>query len=564
MTDRSQRRSAACRVASRDTSMSPIEIPAPKDRVLRTSPPGIVAALAALLVVVGCRPEPLREGLLVAALTTDASHLNPAITTAGGVHTAAALLYNGLVALDEDLQPVPELAKSWTIEEEGARYRFHLRRDVRWHDGARFTSADVKFAFDSVLLRFHARTRASLGAALDSIETPDDSTVVFRFKAPYAVLLQQLNVVEAPIVPRHLFVNTDPTTNPATRAPVGTGPYRFVSHTPDSEIRYVANADYFGGAPAIDRIVMRVIPDGSMQVVALESGEVDWLFGVPGPDRARLVRDTTVRLVQTTVNAGGSNCVNTLVFNLDQPVFADGRVRRAVAHGIDRQTFLERVEFGVGRVATKPISSRIPVAQADDLAFPAYDTLSANRLLDTAGWRRGADGVRTADGVRGFRDGARLRFRFTHMSPLQPYGDLLRAQLRQVGIEVELVALEPAVFAQVVFTERDFDTGIVSYCNGTDPEVGVRRMYVSSNIAPVPFSNGAGYRSAVMDSLWDAARAALDPVQRRSIYEEIQRLALRDLPYLSLIETAATRAHRTRCAGFRGGAHFAATARCGR
>ena len=501
--------------------------------------------------------------MLVAAITTDASHLNPAITTAGGVHTVAALLFNGLVSLDEAANPTPELASRWTIEEGGARYRFTLRPGVRWHDGRPFTSADVKFTFDSLLLRFHARTRASLGAAIKAIETPDDSTVLFQFREPYAILLQQLDVVEAPILPRHLFANSDPTTNPATQRPVGTGPYRFVSHEPDAEVRLEANADYFKGPPAIKQVVMRVIPDAGAQVLALETGEVDWLFGVPGPDRLRLAADSGVRLVQTTVNPGGSNCVNTLVFNLQRPILMDVRVRRAVAHALDRVPFVERIEFGGARAAETPISSRIAVARSPGFTFPAHDTLAAARLLDRAGWRRSGDGLRAAQGVRGIDNGTPLRFGFTHMPPLRSYGELLRSQLRVVGIDLVLLPLEPATFADAVFKERAFDTGIVSYCNGTDPEIGVRRMYVSSNIAPIPFSNGAAYSDPEMDRLWDAERATLDVAARRRIFADIQRLALRDLPYLSLIETAATRAHRTRCSGFRLGAHFAATARCG-
>lgn len=522
----------------------------------------ILGALT-LVAAVGCRPDQRAEGILVAALTSDPGHLNPVITTQGGVHTAASMLFNGLVGLDETLTPVPELATGWSIEENGRQYRFTLRRGVRWHDGQPFTSADVKFSFDSLLLRFHARTRASLGAAIERIDAPDDSTVVFRFREPYAVLLQQLNAVEAPIAPQHVFANTDPLTNPATRSPIGTGPFRFVSHTPDSEIRYEANPHYFGGRPALDQVIMRVIPDGGTQVVALEAGDVDWLFGVPGPERRRLSTTPGIGVLETTVNPGGSNCVNTLAFNLDRPVFGDLRIRRAIAHAIDRTAFLERIEFGSGRVAMSPISSRIEVARVPGIEVPAQDVAAAERLLDEAGWRRASDGTRAANGVRGVPDGTRLSIGFTHMSPFQQYGELLRAQLRQVGIEFVLFPLEPAVFSDVVFRDRAFDTNIVSYCNGTDPEIGVRRMYVSSNIGPVPFSNGAGYNNPVMDSLWDAARSTLGPEERRRLYGEIQRLSVRDLPYLPLIETATLRAYRQRCSGFHGGAHFAVTARCG-
>ncbi len=501
---------------------------------------------------------------LVAALNSDPGHLNPAITSGGGVHTASGLLYNGLLSLDDSLAPVPELAVRWEVEEGGARYRFHLRQGVRWHDGRPFTSGDVKFTFEEALLRFHSRTRASLGSALEGIDAPDDSTVVFRFKRPYAPLLQQLDVVEAPIIPRHVYEGTDLETNPANWAPIGTGPYRFESYTPDVEIRYRANAEYFAGKPSVDRVVMRIIPDPGMSVVALEAGEVDWLFSVPGPDRSRLERRSDIRLFQTTVNPGGSNCVQTLTPNLDRPILADVRVRRAMAHAINRDQFVERVLFGDGRAATAPISSGIRFAHAGDIGLPAFDIERAERLLDSAGWRPSASGTRIARGVAGVRDGTPLRIEFQHFPTFGPYGELLRAQLGRVGIDLVLRPLEPAVFVSVVFKERKFDLGIVSYCNGNDPEIGVRRQYHSSSIGPVPFSNAAGYRNPVVDSLFEAAGTTIDREARWRLYRKIQEIAIRDLPYLWLVETAATRAYRTRCQGFGRAAHFAASARCDR
>jgi peptide/nickel transport system substrate-binding protein len=133
--------------------------------------------------------EPVRGGTLVVAVTSDPGGLNPAITTSGATHTVAELMFNGLVSIDEELQPSGELAESWDVEENGAVYRFTLRDGVTWHDGTPFTSADVKYTFDEMLLKLHGRARASIGPALAGIETPDARTVVFRFKAPYAPLL---------------------------------------------------------------------------------------------------------------------------------------------------------------------------------------------------------------------------------------------------------------------------------------------------------------------------------------------------------------------------------------
>jgi len=509
--------------------------------------------------------EPASEsgGTLVAAISSDPGALNPAVTTSGDPHTASELMFNGLVELDPDGQPVPELAESWEVEEDGALYRFHLVDGVEWHDGMPFTSADVKYTFEEVLVKFHSRTAASVGAALESIETPDELTVEFRFTEPYAPLLQQLNVTEAPIIPAHIYEGTDPLENPENLEPVGTGPFTFVSYTPDSEIQLARNETYFkDGLPLLDEVVLRIIPDAASQVAALEAGEVDFLFGAPGPDLERLQSDDAYSTLTTSVNPGGSNCIMTVTFNLDRPIFSDIRTRQAIGNALDRDAFLERVLFGQGRVAQAPINSLIEVAQGGDIALPEYDVEAAEGLLDEAGWVREGDGTRTAKGVQGVQDGSPLAFDFTAFPDFAQYAELFRAQLAEIGAEVTLRPLEPTVFAETVFTDRDFDTNIISYCNGADPEIGVRRMYTSANIGAVPFSNAAGYSDAEVDRLFDEALATVDTDARAETYRQLQEILAEDLPYLWIVETESTRVFTSDCADFSESGHFAETATC--
>lgn len=526
----------------------------------------ILLGVLAVPLVAACTRETARmpERPFVAAISADPGHLNPAITTNGGVHTAAGLLFDGLMSFDDSLVAHPALAVRWEVEDGGARYRFHLRAGVKWHDGRPFSAADVEYTFEEVLLKYHARTRASLGPALSDVVALDDSTVELRFRRPYAPLLQQLDVSEAPMLPKHLFAGTDPLRNPANTRPVGTGPYRFVAYQPNGEIRYAANKDYFGGAPAVASVVLRTIPDGATQVIAMEAGEVDWLFTVPGPERARLRDNPRIRFSQSSVSPGGGNCITTLGFNLDRAWARDLRVRKAIAHAVNRPQIVERVLFGEGRAADAPISSRIAFAHASGLPIPPWDTVRAGKLLDAGGWQRAANGTRVARGVAGVADGTPFTVDLKVLPSQANYGDLLRAQLRGIGIDVRVQPLEQAVFAQSVFTARDFDLGIGAYCNGTDPEIGVRRMLVSSNIAPVPFSNMAGYRNTVVDSLFERAASAVNIEDRRRFYREIQEIVVRDQPYVWLAETLGTRAYDARCSGFGPSSHFLATARCER
>lgn len=504
-------------------------------------------------------------GTLVVAIDTDPGQFNPALTTSGAVHTASELMYNGLVSYDESFAPQPDLALSWEILEDGALYRFKLRDDAVWHDGTPFTSADVAYTFEEVLTTFHSRTRASVGALLESVDAPDPATVEFRFSEPYAPLMQQLDVTEAPILPAHVFEGTDPQENPANQRPVGTGPFMFSSYSPDEELVLVRNPDYFEpGLPKLDEVVMRVIPDAGSQVIALEAGEVDWLWGVPGPDLARLSGDDRFGTLKTLVNPGGANCIMTVSFNLDRPALADARVRRAIAHGLDRTAFLERAAFGQGNVATAPVSSGIPTAYAGGLDLPNYDPDRARALLDEAGWTADGGGVRTAEGADGAADGTPLSIG-VHLFPrFAPYGELMKALLAEIGIDVEVKALERATMVDEVFTQRDFDTNIISYCNGTDPEVGIRRMYISGNIAPIPFSNSSGYVNAEVDGLFDQARNTVDPEARAAVYRRLQEILVDELPYFWLVETTATRIHTADCTGFAAFGHFAEAAACDR
>ncbi len=495
---------------------------------------------------------PVRGGTLVVAILADPGHLNPAITTSGATHAAAELFYNGLLGRDETGNPMPELAENWQVEQGGAVYRFRLREGVKWHDGAPFTSADVKFTFEEILLKFHARTKASMGGALAGIETPDDRSVVFRFRQPYAPLLFQLDATEAPIIAKHVYEGKDPQTNPANTNPVGTGPFKLVSYKKGAEIRLARNPSYWkAGLPYLDELVMRVIPDASTQVLALENGEVDFLWDVPGPHLGRFKADARFRTARTGYNPGGSNCIMTVSFNLDRPILKEPRLRLALARATDRQPFLVQILFGEGKVATAPIASEIPSAHAAGLALPRFDRAEAERLLDTIGWKKEGEGPRVARGVPGVPDGTRLAIDFVHFPAFAKYGELIRQQWGAVGVAVTQRPLEPAVFAPTVFKDRNFDTNVISYCNGPDPEIGVRRMYHSSQIGPAPFTNAAAYRNQQVDVLFDEASRTVDRDKRSRLYRQIQETVVQDLPYYWLVETLSTRAWPARCGGFR-------------
>jgi peptide/nickel transport system substrate-binding protein len=216
-------------------------------------------------------------------------------------------------------------------------------------------------------------------------------------------------------------------------------------------------------------------------------------------------------------------------------------------------------------VATAPISSEMAWAHARGLNVPSFDRAEAERLLDAAGWRKEGDATRVARGVAGVPDGTRLAVDFLHFPAFSKYGDLMRQQLGAVGIDVTARPLEPAVFAPTVFKDRKFDTNVISYCNGPDPEIGVRRMYHSSQIGAAPFTNAAAYRNERVDALFDQASRTVDRDRRSPIYRQIQEIVVQELPYFWLVETPTTRGWSARCGGFKAWTgHFAEAASCKR
>lgn len=465
-------------------------------------------------------------GTIVVALTADPGHLNPGITTSFDVHAVTGSIFNGLVELDDNANPIPDLAESWTVNDDATVYTFDLVDGVTWHDGEPFTSEDVKFSFENILLQFHSRTKGGLETILESIDTPDDDTVVFTFNAPYGALLQRLNSTEAPILAEHIYAGVeDPQTAAENLTPVGTGPFVFEEYVPNDLVRLSANPNYFkSGLPVVDEAVFRVIPDATTQLAALEQGEVDFIWRVPGADVARLADSDAVELYRVNSGPGGGFCIPTLTFNLDNEVFSDIRVRQAIAHAVDREQILEQAVFGQGRVATGPINSQLTSVYSDDVAEYPLDTAMAADLLDDAG--------QTADA-----DGTRFSLNLLSFPSFTTYGEIIKQNLAEVGIDVELVALDRSAFLPRVFGERDFDMNIISYCNNADPSIGVSRMYLSTNIGDIPFSNGAGYVNPDIDALFAEAVSEADEATRASTYAEIQRILSEDLPYLWLVET---------------------------
>ena len=475
--------------------------------------------------------SPRYGGSVVVAISSDPGGLNPAITTQGGVHLICGSIFSGLVAHDFTLNPVPDLAERWEVSPDGKTYTFHLASEAVFHDGVSVTSEDVKFTFEHLLMKYHSRTRTSVGDNLDNISTPDAHTVVFEFKRPYAAFLQLIDASNAPVMPKHLYEGTDPLTNPRNTNPVGSGPFKLQEWLKGDHLTLVKNERYFkAGKPYLDRIVYKVMPTGALATIAFERGEVDYLLGASPLDIARLKNIPGV--VVTTKGREGFATVETLIPNLTRGPLSDLRVRRAMAHAIDKNFLVDKILFGQGVAATGPVSQMLGWAYTPNVDKYEHDVVLANRLLDEVGRRPANDGIR-------------FHLKFVHAASYTKVAEALRDQLREVGIAVDLQLMEFAAAVDAVYIKKDFDLGFASFENGPDPDIGVKRTVVSSNIGPIPFSNGAGYRNPRVDDLFAVAASELDKQKRATYYFEAQNLLVKDLPYFWLYEPNSGAAYRS-------------------
>ncbi len=465
-------------------------------------------------------PKPRFGGTLVVA-SGDPGPLNPGITSSGQAHPVTGEIFNGLVRLNRHFDPVPDLARSWSVSKDGKTYTFNLEPKVRWHDGHVFSSLDVKFTYEEILLKLHPRTR-TLADVIESIKTPSKNVVVFRLKHRYAPFLTWLDEDNGAILPRHLYQGTDPLTNPVNLRPIGTGPFKFESYASGDRVVLVRNADYFkAGLPRLDRLVFRFM-QSAQAAQAFEAGEIDVYMFPSGPDSLRFLNRPGVTVTER--GREGSARVVPLILNLKRSPFDDVRVRRAIAWALDTDFIARTAYAGVLKPAKSPLTRFIGWAYTSKVQQYSHDLTRANALLDAAGLRRGSGG------------GVRFRTSLIYDSGFARQAELIKTQLGEVGIVVDLRLMDMNSWVRRLYIDKDFDMGYTNFTHPADPDVGWKRIYVCSNYVKAPFTNGSGYCNAEVDKLFDQAVAELDQKKRGDIYKKLQRKLASDVPVIPIAD----------------------------
>lgn len=468
-------------------------------------------------------------GTLVLVVNPEPPTLASYFSTSGPIHPVATKIHEGLLEYDFDLKPLPGLAESWSVSDDSKTVTFKLRKNVRWHDGKPFTSADVQFSIMKVLRALHPRG-SIIFAPVVAVDTPDDFTAVFRMSAPNPAMLMGLSGRESPMVPKHVLGAGDIRQNPNANQPIGTGPFVFKTWSRGSHIILERNSAYWKKSePKLDRLLFKFIPDASSRAAALQAGEIQVAAynAIQLSDVKRLTGLGSV--LASTKGYEMISPIALLECNTRRLPFSNVLVRQAVAHALDRRFIIDNVWFGFGKAATGPISSNF---ERNGLYEPgvqayAFNIQRANELLDQAGLKPNASGV---------------RLEIAH--DVLPYGlewkmlgEYIQQALAKIGIAVKIRYEDVARFMRRVYTENDFDLNSVWLSNQSDPVLGVERTYTTAGIQKgVPLSNGSGYSNSKVDQLFLEARSEAKLKVRAEKYRAAQRLIVQDSPCIWLSE----------------------------
>ena len=280
-------------------------------------------ALSVLCAVLSCSRE-TDSNTLVMIIESSPANLDPRVGTDAASERIYMLLFDALVRRDEHFNLQPFLAERWEIPDP-LTYIFHLRRDVRFHDGRQLTSRDVKWTFDSLLNGSIRSAKASTYRQVERIDTPDDWTVIFRLKEPYSPMLWNLADGNIGILPYGSGSDFN-------RHIIGSGPFRLVRALPDKEVLIERNPDYWGQVPKLERVRFAIVPDTTTRALELRKGSADVAINSLTPDMV----STIERQRQLVVERSPGTTFAYLAFNLRDPMLKDVRVRQAIAYGIDR------------------------------------------------------------------------------------------------------------------------------------------------------------------------------------------------------------------------------------
>ncbi|OGO35318.1 MAG: hypothetical protein A2Z03_11765 [Chloroflexi bacterium RBG_16_56_8] len=450
---------------------------------------------------------PKKGGTLVAARIADTRGLDPHKQTTYLSFRTLEIVYDPLFTFDKDLKIIPNLADSWKWSDDAKTLTVTLKKNVKFHTGNPMTSADVKFSFERILDEKTAAVARVNFADIAKIDAPDANIVVFTLKIPNAAILTAMTSLNAAIIDQKAVSGgADP-----ARVDVGTGPFTIDKWDPDRTLTMNAFKDYWiPGEPRLDGVEWRTIPDESSILAGLRAKTLD----------LAIINDPRVAI---RASAGGSTLViarapalayHVLQLNASRPMFADVKVRQAIACAIDRQEVIDTGSLGEGEV-TGPATPPFYRAKLDSLTCYKQDVAKAKQSLADAGKATG------------------LSFKIIAAADEPPTAIIeaqdIQMQLKKVGVDAQIETLDPSTYADRRL-KADFDAAITLVGGDPDPDVMFYRYWHSTgNLNKV-----AAYSSPEIDKLLEQGRATAEPAKRKPVYDQLQQKLAEAAPWVWL------------------------------
>ncbi|MEG0383863.1 MAG: glutathione ABC transporter substrate-binding protein [Solibacillus sp.] len=477
-------------------------------------------------------------GDLIIAELSDASSLDPHGSNDVSSSNVQSNLYETLVVRDANGDLVPGLAESWT-QVDDLTWEFKLKQGVTFHDGEAFNAEAVKTSFDRILDPKVASPRAFLFEMVTEIKVIDDSTVQFVTEYPFSPLLAHLThngggvISPKSIAADYAAMEADSAVlagSVISTNPVGTGPFKFVSWTPGTEIKLEKFAEYAGTPANLDTVTFKVVPEGATRVAELQSGYAD-IIGTVEPSQVANVNSFDAASVLETA----SSSLTYIGFNTKKKPFDDAKVRQAISKTIDRTKLIDGIYEGYGVPAISPLSPGI-FGYTEDVTSMEYNVEEAKALLAEAGY---ADGFTTTI--------------WTNDNPVrQQVAIVLQEELKKLNITANIEVLEFGAYLEKT-AAGEHDMFILGWSNSTgDADYGLYALFHSSQHGDP--GNRSFYSNAEVDALLDKGRREADPAAREAIYKDALQKISDDSPMAFVLHPAYLTGVSDKVTGFNVGA----------
>jgi peptide/nickel transport system substrate-binding protein len=493
---------------------------------------------------------------LVYGEAQDVKSLNPMLATSAGALDLSMFVFSYAVRYDEHSQPHPDALRelptiaNGDVSKDGLTLKYKLRPNIYFHDGVRLTCRDLEFTRQAVMNPKNNGITQDGYKDIASIDCTDPLVAVIHMKRIYAPFLQQLWGVNgnAPILPEHILAKYDDdkgsfNTAPYQALPIGSGPYQVVRWDRASQVVLKAFDRYYLGKPKIAAVVYKIVPDDNTLVEELKTHEIDMAIHV-GADKWPEMQHIP-GVVADTVPVFTYNHID---FNLRRPLFADVRVRRALAMGLDRKAFRDKIAHGLGDLTDTALSPRISWAWTGDTAHYDYAPAKAAALLDEAGWKAGPDGIRV-------KDGQRLAFNFstqTESTSGKAIEELAQAMWRQLGADVSVKNAPTAQFfdnsASGVLQGGRYDVAGFAWGGAADPDDSA--VYSAHNMAPRG-QNALFWDDAVATKAMDDELSTVDRARRLADFKIEQQRFAADVPSIVLYYRQEPEAYNSDLKGYK-------------